>query len=91
MHIQIIVSFNVTYLIIHCILTYQYNQLSEKLNKKILYRHYKMFSMFKFTVDICTEFFYDISSGYTAHEIFNSGPFYFSWTLYYFIIHRILT
>ncbi len=50
-----------------------------------------MFSKFKLTVDICTEFFYDISSGYTIHEIFSSGPFYFSWKLYYFIIHLIFT
>ncbi len=50
-----------------------------------------MFSKFKLTVDSCTEFFYNISSGYTIHEIFSSGPFYFSWKLYYFIIHLIFT
>ncbi len=42
-----------------------------------------MFSKFKLTVDICNEFFYDISSGYTIHEIFSSGPFYLSWKFYY--------
>ncbi len=43
-----------------------------------MYKHYKMFSKFKLTVDICIELFYDIS-GYTAHEIFSGGLFYFSW------------